>query len=376
MIFSLSGFWTALISVFFGGILVCFLFQFMGGYRKIYASAVLLCILLILLRISLPVEIRFAHPILLSRILPGVRDLLLYPVIQNTTTEITILHILLAMWGMAALYNLYRLGNEYHQMCRYLKNLSNVSPALTDKLRGDEKLFHIRPAIRYKTCSDTNVPYVFGVLHPVVVFPSYMTAMPYEKLFLAVTHEWGHIKHIDPLLKVLLRAFFCIFWWIPFRTKLCTLAENVMELRADAFAVRKLDSNYVTDYMCILLKITKYATHPSKSGQLLNFFARRQVSTLRQRFDVLNTPPAQRGRTIFFAIICIGMFFLSYFVVFEPHYKPNDGTFTCFDTCLIIDNGDDTYDMYMDGAYVALINNIEFIPGLEQQGIQVIIKKR
>lgn len=329
-----------------------------------------------MLRIFIPVEIRYANNILLSEILPGVRDFLIYPVIQNASMEITVLHILSALWGIAAFYHIYRLGSEYRKMCRHLKSLPGADPALTEKLHEDAKAFHIHQDICYKTDSDTNVPYVFGILHPVVVFPSYMTAMPYEKLLLAVTHEWGHIKHKDPLLKVLMRAFFCIFWWIPFHAKLYTLAENSMELRADAFAVRKMAPGHVTDYMCLLLEITKYADRQAKSGQLLNFFLRERVSSLHQRFNVLNNPPKQRKKTILFVIICSGMFLMSYFVVFEPHYESNDGTFTCFDTCLIIDNGDGTYDMYMDDAYVGPINNIEFIPGLEQQGIHVIVEKR
>lgn len=376
MTFSLAGLWTAIIFVFFLSTGIYFLSKCMGGYKKIYPCSLLACIFLIFLRLFAPFEMQFSKNIFLFEILPGIKRILTYTLFTSANIEISVIHIIIALWGIVALFKINKLCREYIRMQRYIKSLNAVNLFLAEKLHEDVQAFQLCPHISYKVSDATTTPYVFGIYHPTVVFPCYMTDIPYEKICFAALHEWGHIKYKDPLITVMLRFFFCVFWWIPFQSQLCTLVEDIREIRADIFATKNMEYGQISQYMIFLLEITQLASKAPASVQALNFFIRGQDSSLHKRLDSLKNPDKLLGRSVLFAIISISMFFLSYTFTFEPYYTSNDGTFSCINECVLIDNGDNTYDVYMDGLFVGLVDDISFAKSLEQQDIQINIEKR
>lgn len=376
MIVSLAGFWTAFIFVFFLSIGIYFLSKCMGGYQKIYPCSLLGCAFLIILRLLAPFEMQFSKNIFLFEILPGVKRILTYTLFTSANIEISVLHVIIALWGIVSLFKIDKLCGDYIRMQRHIKSLNAVDLSLAEKLHKDEQAFRLCPRISYKVSDMTKVPHVFGIWHPTIVFPCYMTGMPYGKIYFATLHEWGHIKYKDPLITLVLRFFFCVFWWIPFHSKLYTLIEDIREMRADMFATKNLEYDRTTQYMLFLLEITQLASKESGSVQTLNFFIRGQVDSLYKRLDSLRNPNKHFGRSAFLVVISINMFFLSYAFTFEPYYTSNDGTFSCTNKCVLIENGNNTYEVYMDGVSVGLVDDISFAESLKQQGIQISIEKR
>lgn len=93
--------------------------------------------------------------------------------------------------------------------------------------------------VKFPQRVDENLsPCVFGLFRPRIFVPDQfrrlLTVTEYQAV---IAHEQEHVKHRDPLVKVILLVIAAFFWWVPAR-RLLSKIEMDQEIAADSASVR------------------------------------------------------------------------------------------------------------------------------------------
>ncbi|MDZ7771519.1 MAG: TonB family protein [Balneolaceae bacterium] len=86
--------------------------------------------------------------------------------------------------------------------------------------------------VRLAYSEETEVPFTFGSLRPVIVLPSYLRHQR-EKRNMSIRHELTHIKHSDYALNVLLLLAEALFWFHPMVHRLHREVREYREISCD-----------------------------------------------------------------------------------------------------------------------------------------------
>ena len=121
---------------------------------------------------------------------------------------------------------------------------------LHDTERCDEM-----PAVKTYICDEIDSPFVLGLFDQKMYIPAGMSP---EKLKYVIRHENEHIRHLDPLLKIIAVMILAIYWFNPLVWAGFILFNRDIELACDERAVRRMDQNEKIAYSEALLYCGKF----------------------------------------------------------------------------------------------------------------------
>jgi len=198
-----------------------------------------------------------------------------------------------------------------------------------------------------------------------------------DELRTVLRHEWKHIQNKDFLIEFVMRFISYVFWWNPLAYILRRNVSFAMELRCDYFAVGTSDTDY-NHYKNALYRISGEKRREIIGNALVNsedvFLDRLKTLALRMK----DNPHKRTLATVCFYLSIVGLFLSSYiFIILPAHWESSyehvaDGIerpISCAyseeafraEENFLVDNGDGTFSLYIDGQHVE-DRNIDDMP--------------
>ena len=222
------------------------------------------------------------------------------------------------------------------------------------------------PSIRIFKCAAVSVPVMTGVFRPVILLPEMDFAS--NELSLILKHELQHYKYKDVLLKTCIEISCILYWWNPVMRLLRKKLFLLLEIRADSEVYRTLDDSEKIDYLKCLKNMSTYRSTGFSYG--IHFAEAGKKSFMLQRMSYLVEDDPFSKPSYFVAILCSVLLLCSLVLIFEPANvpSPNDETFALSEEYYIIRTEEDTYEIYLDGCYLADIND-PYTDGIDELAI-------
>lgn len=305
MDFTVSSFLSSFI---WGNILIITLvFLFARNYFVLqkHINYLIFFSLIIIIRFLIPCEFSFAIEIPLQHYMPTLLDILNTPIFNSQNFNISLVHILLILWGSGAIIYLLKFINR----CRHFYQLIHV----LDKISDSPRIDHIIEALRAKSKkyskyknikiiqnSIISSPSVTGILNPIILIP--MKEFSDDELMYILSHELEHCNHHDIIIQLLFELFCAIYWWNPCVYVLKKRFATLLEIRVDLSLISTMNKASQVAYLECLFRVSKFNNKP-KSNMVLGFSIQGS-SVLEKRFYYMINPIPEKKRyyTIFLLI--------------------------------------------------------------------------
>jgi beta-lactamase regulating signal transducer with metallopeptidase domain len=320
--------------------------------------------MLVILRLLLPVEFRFAQTIAVKQVFPTFYFFMQQPILHFIGMKISVIHIFLVIWGLGSFLLLFKMAVNYWIFNKLVCQKPYVS---------NPKIFGIIKNLESARLRSTNfkvietdlisVPIVFGLFHPIILIPE--IELSNSELSYILKHEITHYYNHDIFIKLLSELITIVYWWNPMSYLLKQDIDKLLEIRVDSSLTEILNEKEKIEYLECLLKIAKNGTN----NQLCNFlptFGANNVSELSQRFQIiLNSNIYQRSKIVTSLLLTftITIILLSSSFILEPYsIKPNDMYETVelsAENSYLIKNLKGGYDVYLNNNYFATVTEIK-----------------
>lgn len=348
-------------------LIILVLWLFLKSHKRItqiHIGTLLFVIMLMILRLLIPVEFRFAQTIAVKQVFPTLYSFMHQPILHFIGMEITFLHIFLVIWGIGSFLLLFKMVIHYwifnKLLCQkpYIPNpklFSIIKHLESDRLKSTN----------FKTIETDliSVPIVFGLFHPIILIPE--IELSDSELSYILRHEITHYYNHDIFIKLLSELITIIYWWNPMSYLLKQDIDKILEIRVDSSLTEILNEKEKIEYLECLLKIAKNDT----DNQLYHFlptFGANNVSELSQRFlIILNSNICQQSKIVTSLLLTfiITIILLSSSIILEPYsINPNDmyeSVELSAETSYLIKNLKGGYDVYLNNNYFATVTEIK-----------------
>jgi len=220
--------------------------------------------------------------------------------------------------------------------------------------------------VRVKIIQSENIviPMITGFFNPTIYLPN--IEFKDLELFNILSHEWTHFLHKDSWIKLFICGLCAIFWWNPFSHILKSNINHILEIRCDLKVVSKMTEEGKLDYLEAIYKILRHASlskirmNNVEAFNSLILVGTTNESEIKQRFNVIlnsSTIKASKGQIAMFYSILAVVFIISNIFILQPMFSPRvepgeEPTMVITqETSHLKDNGDGTYDLYINGEY-------------------------
>jgi beta-lactamase regulating signal transducer with metallopeptidase domain len=282
---------------------------------------------------------------------------------------INLINLFVIIWIVGAVLLLTRLVIELIRMHRIVMTFEPLprcekSEALLRDIKG------YNHSVRVYRTSDVPCPMIFGCYRNILV-PE--IDIPTDELRVMLRHEWAHIRDRDPLIRLIVSVICSLFWWNPL---IIIFARNIhfaQELKCDYFAVtNREDYDHFTHayerlYHALLSAPDRFQL--SRFSALIS-----EDDAHDDRFELLGTrEKVSRIKSMVLTVcsmaVVFALFIVSYWVsVFPRHwadsvaptfaddfsieYYRESGMIFSPEEVILIDNGDGSFSLYMNGQYI------------------------
>lgn len=203
--------------------------------------------------------------------------------------------------------------------------------------------------------------------------------MPYGKRYsdihlkFIILHEWQHFVNRDEWCKRLVEILCCVFWWNPLVYLLQNLVVDILEERCDFGVMSRLDPDERQEYLEMLLhEKPREGKRENKMPAASSTFAKSRserafIKRLRLGAHFEELESRKKAGGIIVSILIGILFVFSYTMVIQPYietpteYNGQALLLEIPKDSYIVDNGDGTYSIYLNGEYVEL-NDITVEP--------------
>lgn len=274
-------------------------------------------------------------------------------------------YFLLFGWMLGAFWFLQK------QIRNYIHNLkaANVLPPADDPvIRSALEQVNVGYSnsvnVRTVRSSETAVPCIMGILHPVLILPD--TELSEREWIYIIRHELSHYSRGHLHLQCLMELLTAIYFWNPLIRILKKQLIRLMELDADDMAVREMPAVEKVDYAKCLTKMARL--HYEATGTYPHGIPFATLhSGLSQRVQVLLENSSCNRRPVidlgFAGLIC-SLICVSYLFILEPKYDvyTNERGNPVFDlsgdNSYYRPNPDGSYDLISNGDYIITVTEI------------------
>lgn len=346
---------TIIFSSFFIGLF--YLLKKLSVVSVIGLPTVTLLLLFIILRMTVLIEFPFSNVVVSTTILPHIDSFLRKSLCTFFTHKsVNFYFILTIVWLFIAAVKVFKLIRAHYFLHTSLRlfNKREVRPETLSRLSSECKL---PKNIHILECDATTVPFVYGLLYPIIVFPK--CEYTFKEEYFIIKHELEHFRKRDIWLKTLIEFLCALYWWNPFIYILRKQADSLLEMNVDRAVTKILVDSDKLEYLEFLLNTYKRSLKEKKykNNVLLSgvAFGKNKLD-LTQRFSLLLSHRKQNHsklKSVVASIILCLFLITSYLFVFQPRYSlPNDNgiiTLTS-ENAYLIQNTNGSYDVYLYNA--------------------------
>ncbi|WP_207708065.1 M56 family metallopeptidase [Candidatus Galacturonibacter soehngenii] len=320
--------------------------------------------MLVILRLLIPVEFRFAQTIAVKQVFPTFCSFLYLPILNVIGKELSVLHIFLVVWGIGSFLLFSKMIINYWIFNKLICQKPFISSPKIFAIIKNLESNRLRPA-NFKVIETDliSVPIVFGLFHPIILIPEIQLSN--SELTYILKHEITHYYNHDILIKLLSELITIIYWWNPMIYLLKKDIDKVLEIRVDSSLIKILNDTEKIEYLECLLKIAKNGSN-DQSYHFLPTFGANNVSELSQRFlIILNSNIRQRSKIVTSLLLTfiITIVLVSSSIILEPYsINPNDMYETIeltAETSYLVKNLKGGYDVYINNNYFATVTEIK-----------------
>lgn len=359
---------SVLNTLLYSNILVLVIWLATKNARSIQAigvSTLLITMFLILIRAFFPVELPITYAFNSDTILPFVNRILKEPAFSS----LSILQLLLMIIGLGVVIRLFFITRNYYHIKKSIAHIkANDEIKVQDALA---KLITERPLpkrLNVISSCITSVPIVLGYRNPVIILPdSNFTA---EETYYILRHELQHIYNGDLWKKLILELLTCLYWWFPvISIAFRRMFTAILEYQADLSATKSFAEGDRIRYLECVLRVSKASKKQPYLPLPLGMSGNKHFDNklLTKRFLLVLDRDVQTKRSLRIAGILLSGFLLltSFLFVIQPYHseplEPDGSIRLTADNAYIIENGDSTYDIYLnDGTFLITVSYIDY----------------
>ncbi len=337
---------------------------FVGAFN-IWTLVILVA--LCILRAVMPIELPGAIVLRSYTLFGIVRDALNYGLFTVAGFNVTVLTVLLIIWGIVSLFFIVRLVMHYVRFHIKARKLP---------FSNDERLARIVKEvcptgknIKIIKAQDIAVPMVAGLTYPVIFFPE--ISLSDEAIQNIILHEWNHYLHKDTWIKMFVKIICYLMWWNPLAYLLELNLDHILEMKCDRDVLAVLPEDKHSTYFAIIYDVY-CKTHKGSTSQpspyCSNLYASRREKQLIQRFSLGMNPIRIKHQKLAYAALITAvviLFTVSYLFIIQPASfpDPEPGVYVSTEeNSYVVDHGDGTYSFYIDGMYFCDIPSIDVEP--------------
>lgn len=349
---------TCNLYIFLFSLILCWLRR-KGCYLHINLTFLIVSLLTIVLRLSVPIEFPFTKTLFTTRLFPLMHFLSSdygFSIISFTPWRL-----FLWLWAVGAVVNgILFLWKCYRFSC-FQKRINRFNdPILASVLERLSKSFICLDKYQFYRLPSGTSACCTGIFKHKIYLPDSTYAE--EELYYVLRHELAHCRNHDLIIKVGVELLRILQWWNPLIYWLKKNTYQLFEIRADSCATQGFNEQQLLEYAQCLLKSARLS--PIVLHQIQTSVHESDSSVLKIRCQlILHTNNANDSSlkykwNIFFCIVVVLFWFLSFFILInsssdtEPPYEEG-------------------YDIYLSGELFAIQteNGYELYANHEPLGI-------
>lgn len=330
-------------------------------FLRDYGFAPLFCLLIVaLVRFFIPVELPFTVVIPSYSILPAIQTVLWEPGLFGLSWY----GWLGVIWGSVTLVLLLRLF-----LGIIMQRHRIAAMPRSDNLVALQALAAILPPnVRWKptvvVSPELSVPSVTGFFAPIFLLPEWRLRQQHLQEILR--HELGHFIGKDAWIKLGIFIFQAVFWWNPLVYLLGKDLDYLLEVRADAYATGHRTEEACVNYLEAVTEVVRQLGLPQKqkSGQLLSLQGSGKRDQIYERMQLVFAKAPRPRRNGLLVICLFALLLVSYSFVVQPRgFPPEEEQGVQIDSqnVFLVEAGDGSYDLYIDGEYRSTINEQDIV---------------
>lgn len=344
-----------------------------GDWKRSYYNIGPLTVLLLgsIFRCVLPLDFPgFTLPISSTSVYAAVNTALYTPFILTGPNGegITPLMVFFVIWfaGTAGL-----LGRFLWKHFQWIHSLVHLYQEVTEGPVYDMALKCSRQLSvkKFRLVTDESIlgPHVGGFLYPRVMLPD--RDYTDTQLYYILSHEFGHWKNGDMVLRLLTNLICYLFWWNPFVYLLRYRLEDILELNCDGslLAVGNFSDDDRIEYLNAILSVVRSNQERKRQSGLFvvtsDFFSHNvSREAFQERLNLIGefVPNKKKNRwALVFSIIAMAfMLVLSYRYILQPYYYVPEqeyveegGDQVTTENVYLVEEADGSYSVYVNGEF-------------------------
>lgn len=342
---------------------VVFLLRRSGAIRAKNTSALLLFFTFLgAVRLLTPLDFKGSVILRSYIVLPAIENALKAPLLG----PLSLGRILLLIWTVGTLVFIVR-DLIRHQ--RFV--LADKRLALSENEQIARIAAEFGKGFRLKVSSEIDLPYVTGLLKPVIHLPDVeLSDEEWRNIF---QHETQHIRSHDEWKKLFFRAIRAIFWWNP----LVHLSEEdinlLIELQCDERVAGRGDPDEQESYLRTMMELMKRYVEAEAPVGVSRMIGKQKEMMI--RFEALLAPETKRSKLArsVVSVVLVVAFVASYFFIVQPIRLPSEDEISAyreghiaFDISPDVKTEGDKYILYEDGEYRLYING-EYVSRVDEE---------
>ena len=324
----------------------------------------LACLLLIVLRLSVPVESPVVNRVPIFRIYPDVYRFLREPLCSMMS--ISKIEVLKMLWvAGAAVSALWRARNYYLTARRVRSYRTLKNPEYDRTVERINAEYGRKVRFHLVTSKGEAIPCVFGVFRPYIVVPERKYSQ--KEIYFILKHEMLHYFRGDMAVRALCEILKAVYWWNILIYILSDLVVDMQEINVDFGVVRKLPGIEQLEYSDCLISAARGEDGDRKKNIHTAGFRKGSPSTIHKRISLMlksldiNGKKTVASLLLSVMIVCLITLCPSVFI-FEPYSIVEEdkvGTVGVSEgNIYYVKNSNGTYDVYIDNQYYKTVLEI------------------
>ena len=311
---------------------------------------------------------------------PVISDFLFSPIIDTRAnrfepvTTVRYIDVLAVILTVVTVFLLLRQAYKFYNFIRLVGSYTNLATNREQRVFEETiKESHFKRKIRLKVIDEKISPMTYGVINPVVLIP--INDYTDRELRYIFRHELTHQKNNDPLIKLLVELYCCIFWWNPFVYLLKANLAQKLELKCDYKTTVGNTEQEKLEYLDAIVKCMKNCSSKEMNNSFsvkcslvnLELFSSDDADFTKERFEyILNISDKKslgKKINITLAFACAAILALSYMFIWQPSgggYVPPEAYREDEKNWIISDASNSYLVKQEDGSYIFIFNGKEF----------------
>ncbi len=335
---------------------------------RVKIGFIYIVIIIIGLRLLLPFEFRFQKYIKSTIIMTSVRDLMRVPVLEISTVNICIWHLLAGLWIFGAVIYLYRYFSKYYRLHRVAELMPETeSGKAYDILENLKNVYGFDFKTKLIVNKMIDFPAEFGIFKQTIFLNDYEYTD--KELEFILLHELAHYKNGSNIINMFVNILCCLYWWDPIMWLFRSRIDEIVEIYVDDFVVNGLTKGERAKYMDCIFKVYNVINGrgtASFPAELIIGKGRRNI--ILERFKIISDSRVKNDIACAFLAIITILYALSIGIIIQSSYggPSEEDMGPIFEDI----NRENSYITYEDGYYILYYNGEGLIASKDRDTLE------